>query len=167
MKPRILIVEDDADIASILTRGLGGHDYEVVHSDDVSDAAPKLADGDLTAAIVDVMIGRDSGLDLVRDARAAGITKPILMLSALSEVEDRTAGIEAGADDYVVKPFVLSELVARLEVQLRRARAPLLDPKILAVTSANGPVVLTQREFQVLELLINHRDQVLSRGPNL
>ena len=164
MPEKVLIVEDDPDIASVLSRGLQAHGYAAVPASHVDDALRILQTPDITAAIVDVMIGEECGLDLVRRARASGVEKPMLMLSALSEVSDRMAGVEAGADDYVVKPFSMVELLARLDVQLRRPKTPLLDRATLSVNSAKGPVSLTKREFQVLELLHFHRGRVLSRG---
>jgi len=164
MTQNILIVEDDPDIASLLSRGLKANGHGAVISEHVDEALKKLGHSSIVAAIVDVMIGEENGLDLVRQARSAGIKKPLLVLSALSEIEDRMAGVEAGADDYVVKPFAMDELIARLEVQLRRPKSELLDPESMSVNSANGSVELTKREFQVLELLYNKRDTVLTRG---
>lgn len=164
MAGRILIVEDDPDIASVLSRGLKANGYEAFVTDHVEAALDALGEVSVSAAIVDVMIGDENGLDLVRQARALGIKKPLLMLSALSEVEDRMAGVAAGADDYVVKPFSMDELLARLEVQLRRPQSVFLDPEAMTANGVNGPVTLTKREFQVLELLYNHLDTVLSRG---
>lgn len=164
MSGKILIVEDDPDIASVLSRGLKAHGYGSVTATHVAEALDALSQDKIMAAVVDVMIGEENGLDLVRQARAKGIDKPLLMLSALSEVEDRMAGVEAGANDYVVKPFSMDELMARLEVHLRRPKAALLDPETMSVQSTQGTVELTKREFQVLEMLINNRDTVLSRG---
>lgn len=170
----ILIVEDDPDIASALMRGLEANHYVTCHADKVAPALELAASEDVAAAIVDVMIGDESGLDLVRTLRARGIRMPVLMLSALAEVEDRSAGIEAGADDYIVKPFSFTELLARLKVQeMRAATRPAetlallpstLDPATKSVICGDDTVVLTQREFQLLSLLWSHRDEILSRG---
>lgn len=164
MTGKILIVEDDPDIASLLSRGLNANGYGSIIAGHIESGLEELGNPEIVAAIVDVMIGDENGLDLVRQARSLGIGKPLLMLSALSEVEDRMAGVEAGANDYVVKPFAMDELMARLEVQLRRPKSALLDPETMSVDSANGPVELTKREFQVLELLYNRKDAVVSRG---
>jgi len=164
MSDKILIVEDDPDIASLLSRGLKANGYGSLVAGHVEAALEELTNPSIVAAIVDVMIGEENGLDLVRQARELGIGKPLLMLSALSEVEDRMAGVQAGADDYVVKPFSMDELMARLEVQLRRPKTALLNPETMSVNSKKGPIELTKREFQVLELLYSRKDSVVSRG---
>ena len=165
----VLIVEDDPDIASGLQRGLKGHGYQTLWEDKVDTAREHFASHNLSAAIVDVMIGTDNGLDLVKQARQAGFVKPIIVLSALDAVEDRTAGIEAGADDYIVKPFSLGEVVARLQVQEKRAEMrmppyPILNTEERSVLSAVGPVNLTAREFQLLEMLSDNYGKAISRG---
>lgn len=165
----ILIVDDDPEITSALSRGLALHGYQTVSANRVPEALERFAAETLCAAIVDVMIGEESGIDLVRQVRAAGNTTPIVMLSALSEVDDRATGLEAGADDYIVKPFSFDELVARLQVQQRRAEAQrrrpaaMLDPAARTVRSATRSVTLTEREFALLEFLWTCRGQVKSR----
>ncbi|MDW3183299.1 response regulator [Roseobacter sp.] len=103
----LLIIDDDPEITSALARGLALQGYETETENSADRALKRLQNGQHAGAIVDVMLGADSGIDLVRTARAAGATLPILMLSALSEVEHRTAGLQPGADDYVVKLFNL------------------------------------------------------------
>ncbi|MGY9047804.1 hypothetical protein P775_04020 [Puniceibacterium antarcticum] len=166
---RILIVDDDPEITSALARGLGLHGYDTLSEHRVDSALQRVREGALGAAIVDVMIGADSGIDLVRALRAEGITLPIVMLSALSEVEDRASGLEAGADDYIVKPFAFDELVARLKVQERRARTDRphrarLEVATRRVIGHNREVVLTEREFRLLQLLALHPGEAQSRG---
>ncbi|TCM85206.1 response regulator transcription factor [Rhodovulum steppense] len=166
----ILIVDDDPEITSALARGLGLHGYRTICAHRVEEALMRFREDRPGAAIVDVMIGSDSGIELVRALRAEGIRTPILMLSALSEVEDRTAGLDAGADDYIAKPFAFDELVTRLKVQERRARrsdpAPALrlDPAIRTVHGPATSITLTEREFALFELLWTHRGEVLSRA---
>ncbi len=165
---RVLIVDDDPEILSALSRGLALHGYATLAENRVETALARFADADVTAAIIDVMIGEDSGFDLVRAVRKAGHRTPILMLSALSQVEDRTRGLEAGADDYVVKPFSFEELVARLKVQERRAiparpRPARLDPTEWSIDTGRHKVALTQREFELLMLFARHRGETLSR----
>ncbi len=164
-EPRVLIVDDDPEITSALSRGLALHAYRAVAVHGVEAALAALAGEPVGAAIVDVMIGADSGLDLVRRMRAEGHRIPVLMLSALTEVEDRALGLEAGADDYVVKPFSLDELVARLKVQERRSRsgAARLHGTSWTLTGAGRNVTLTQREFALLKLFATHPGEVLSR----
>lgn len=165
--PRILIVDDDPEITSALSRGLALHGYDTVVANRVSEALALFGDATLSAAIVDVMIGAESGIELVRGLRAAGNHTPIVMLSALSEVDDRASGLDAGADDYIVKPFAFDELVARLKVQERRAKtAPALRLEWATRTASCGTrrVTLTEREFALLDFLWSHRGRVLSRS---
>ncbi|KMK65195.1 response regulator transcription factor [Puniceibacterium sp. IMCC21224] len=167
--PRILIVDDDPEITSALSRGLTLHGYDTQTEHGVSAAIERIRAEPLNAAIVDVMIGADSGIDLVRALRAEGHHLPIVMLSALSEVEDRARGLEAGADDYIVKPFSFDELVARLKVQERRAqvhkpRRARLDTATRRVSAAGRDVALTEREFALLLLLARNVGKVQSRG---
>ncbi len=169
MSTRLLIIDDDPEITSALARGLALHGYEAETENRAGRGLERLQDGEFAAAIVDVMLGQDSGLDLVREARAAGVTLPILMLSALTEVEDRAAGLEAGADDYVVKPFHFDELVARLRVQEHRAGGGQRDPARLSratrtLNSRVDTVTFTEREFELLELLAKTGETPLSRG---
>lgn len=169
MPPRLLIVDDDPQITSALARGLALHGYEAVTENRYDSALEQITRPELSGAIVDVMLGEDSGLDLVREARARGALLPVLMLSALSEVNDRTAGLEAGADDYVVKPFSLDELVARLRVQERRSLALRPEPAQLSVTTrrlscAEGTVELTDRETTLLLFLVDRGGEPITRG---
>ncbi len=169
---RILIVEDDPDIASLLTRGLGAAGHATGWAETVSQAETDLREG-YDAAIIDMMLGEESGATLLANMRAQGHRIPAIILSALARVEDRAEGLEAGAQDYVVKPFHLSELLARLEVQLRRA-APRLapvalgrlayDPATRTVTGADRPVILTEREGELLVALISRPGQLQTRG---
>lgn len=158
MTTRLLIVDDDPEITSALVRGLRLHGYVSESVNRADRALEQMESGEFAAAIVDVMLGADSGLDLVRRARKHGVTMPILMLSALTEVEDRAAGLEAGADDYVVKPFNFNELVARLRVRELRARHERHEPAILSrahrrLTRGEAIVVLTEREIDLLTFL--------------
>ena len=165
-KPLILIVEDDPDLAHGLARGLGRAGYDCVAEVAPGPALARIAAGGLAAAIVDVMLGAESGLDLVRQARALGVQVPMLMLSARAEVGDRAEGLEAGADDYVVKPFAFDELLARLEVQTRRfaRRGAVLDRAGWTLRAGGQAVALTEREFALLSLLAAHAGEPLSRG---
>ncbi|MBC7140738.1 MAG: response regulator transcription factor [Rhodobacteraceae bacterium] len=164
----ILVVEDDADIASALSRGLALHGYATICEPRVERALDLVRTAPLRAAIVDVMLGPDSGLTLVRDARAAGFRKPILMLSALSEVGDRSEGLGAGADDYIVKPFSFEELLARLQVQERRveerAAMPGFDPAARTLQGRGVRVELTEREANLLAMLYRNAGRILPRG---
>ena len=148
--------------------GLALHGYDALSAHGVDAALTALGGKPPDAAIVDVMIGADSGLDLVRRIRSEGHRFPILMLSALSEVEDRTRGLEAGADDYVVKPFSLDELAARLSVQMLRSRSAAPRPATLnraawTISAGGRTVTLTQREFSLLSLFAAHPGEILAR----
>lgn len=169
---RILIVEDDADIASLLRRGLGAEGYETAWEQTVDDALTRLAAGPFDAAIVDMMLGDERGSALLEEMRLRGHAIPAIVLSALGRVEDRAEGLNAGAQDYVVKPFQLAELIARLRVQLMRA-APRDEVLALgglrydvASRSVLGPrrIVLTEREGELLAYLMTHPGQILTRG---
>ncbi len=167
--PRLLVVDDDPESCSALARGLGLHGYEVETCNRAATALPELAARRFDAAVIDVMLGADSGIALVREAREAGAQLPIVMLSALSEVDHRAAGLEAGADDYVVKPFSFDELVARLQVQQRRVAAlrpapARLDPAERRVTAGPHSAQLTEREFALLSLLAAQAGTPLTRG---
>ncbi len=169
MSARLLIIEDDPEITSALIRGLALYGYAAEAENRADRGLARLLDEDFAGAIVDVMLGADSGIDLVRRARAAGMSRPILMLSALSDVAHRAAGLEAGADDYVVKPFLFDELVARLRVQERRAGTLHPQPARLSradrsLSAACGTVALTEREFDLLALLVRHAGTPLPRG---
>lgn len=169
---RVLIAEDDEDIASALGRFLRREGYEPAPAHDGASALSEAEGCD--AAIVDMMLGQDRGEDLVRTLRARGFAGPVLMLSALSDVSDRTSGLAAGADDYIAKPFEFSELLARLKVQEARreaARTEVLRIGSLAyhadrrvVEGGARRLTLTEREGALLAFLIARAEQVVSRG---
>lgn len=171
--PRILIVEDDEDIASALSRGLAREGYDPVVAQDIA-SATNLAGHGCDAAIVDVMLGDQSGTELVRRLRADGMNAPIIILSALSSVEERASGLEAGADDYVAKPFEFSELVARLKVQERRRLSEATeilslgrlkyDVETREVVGGGRTISLTEREGDLFAHLMRHAGHVVSRG---
>ena len=165
---KVLIVEDDPDLASALARGLRLEGFLTVIEDREPEAARLLSDEGTHAAIVDVMLGTGSGLNLVRAARTAGNRKPILMLSALETIEDRAEGLRAGADDYVVKPFAFDELLARLRVQLARAddrgATFRLDRASRTATAGAETAALTERECALLSLFLDHEGRALTRG---
>lgn len=168
-KTRLLVVDDDPEICSALARGLALQGYEVQTETRADMALGKLTGQGFAAAVVDVMLGADSGIDLVRTVRAAGVQMPIVMLSALSEVEHRTAGLEAGADDYIVKPFSFDELAARLKVQEHRVAATRPAPAQMSdadrsLTCPARSVTLTDREYALLALLADNVGNPLPRG---
>ena len=169
----IQVVEDDHDLASLLSRGLEAAGHRVAWAETAEAATDLIETSGCDAAIIDMMLGDDSGAALLAGLRARGKRMPAIILSALNRIEDRTEGLEAGAQDYVVKPFQLSELLARLEVQLRRA-APRVAPITLAgltydaasrtVTGAGRPQMMTEREGELLAYLLQRPGVLLTRG---
>jgi len=171
--PNVLVVDDDRSIRDALERGLRLEGFEVTAVASGEEALA-VADSDRPDVVVlDVGLSGIDGVEVVRRVRAAGNDVPICILSARVEVGDRVTGLEAGADDYLVKPFVLEELVARLNALLRRrpdADVPVLMAGELRVDSARRRVQrgaqdieLTKREFHLLETLIRNQGIVLSR----
>ena len=170
---RVLVVDDDAAILRSLGRGLRLNGYDVALAADGRSALEQLEAQPADVVVLDVSMPGLSGTEVCRTLRAAGDDVPVLMLSALDEVADRVAGLQAGADDYLVKPFALQELLLRLQALLRRRpAAPAgtvrageleLDPLSREVTCAGVPVRLTRREFELLEVLARNAGTVLTR----
>ena len=173
---RILVVDDDAAVRESLRRALQLEGYDVELAADGAEALDRLKlDGaGADALVLDVSMPRLDGLEVCRRLRRSGSTVPVLMLTARDEVADRVAGLDAGADDYVVKPFALEELLARLRALLRRSSgspadvlrfADLeLDPGTRIVTRGGDPIELTRTEFSLLELFMLNPRQVLTRS---
>jgi len=170
----ILLVEDDAETRDALSRFLSDEGYRVVSAARGDAGTRALKAGAVDAAILDVGLPDVSGIDLCRDWRAAGLRLPVLMLTARTDVSSRVRGLEAGADDYLGKPFALSELRARLRALLRRGSDPLrrrvltLGPLTIdfgrrQAWIAEVEVPLTRREIDVLERLAWARGHVVSR----
>jgi two-component system OmpR family response regulator len=171
---RVLIVEDNARIASFLQQGLSEEGYAVQVEHDGDRGYDRAMNEEFGAAVVDVMLPGRSGIELVRDLRAAGTALPVLLLTARDRTEDKVEGLDAGADDYLTKPFDFSELTARLRALLRRsgsgAPAQLrvadleLDPATREVRCAGELVELTPKEFALLEYLLRNPGRPLSRS---
>lgn len=171
---RLLIAEDDRGVRESLARALQYEGYEVSTAADGRQAMQLVRLGETDLLILDVMMPELDGLTVARKLRSEGRRTPILMLTARHEVADRVAGLEAGADDYLVKPFALDELLARLKALLRRSSfAPtdttlqladlVLDPDARIVTRGGVEIDLTKTEFDLLELLMFNAGVVLSR----
>ena len=167
------MVEDEPAIADAIRLALSddGHAVDVVHSADDARAWTSAAPYGLV--ILDLILGGTSGLDLCRELRASGFGDPILMLTALTSVEDRVTGLDAGADDYLAKPFAIPELKARVRALARRPGSTagativvadlVLEPSTLRVSRGGRDVRLTAREFAFLELLARHPGQVFTQ----
>jgi DNA-binding response OmpR family regulator len=170
----ILIVEDDRTLTELLARGLSraAHTVEVVHDGD--EGLARAATGAFDALILDVMLPGVDGLEIARRLRAEGVHTPILLLTARDALYDRLRGFDAGADDYLAKPFALEEVLARLKAITRRGDPAadegrlvvgdlVLDRRAHEVTRAGRPIALSPREFALLEYLMRHPGQVLSQ----
>src|SRR5271165_7570477 len=168
---RILVVEDELAVQSALTRALSLERYDVGRAGDGVQALERLADSAFEAVILDIGMPRLDGLAVCRRMREGGDRTPVLMLTARGEVDDRVAGLDAGADDYLVKPFALRELMARVRALLRRSGSRhfvlgyadlTLDVTTRTVTRDGQVIPLTKIEFGLLELLLRNAEQVLS-----
>ena len=172
---KILVVDDERAVRESLRRALELEGYDVGLASDGSDALEKLeAEAQPDAIILDVLMPGTDGLEVSRTLRRSGSRIPVLMLTARTEVGDRVAGLDAGADDYLAKPFALEELLARLRALLRRTAdgsgeklqfADLeLDPGTREVKRGGEPIELTRTEFSLLELFMLNPRQVLTRS---
>lgn len=171
---RILVIEDDADAAAFLVKGLREAGHAVDHVLDGATGLTMAESGGYDAYVIDRMLPEMDGLTVLERRRADGDETPALFLSALGEVDDRVAGLQAGGDDYLVKPYAFSELLARVEA-LGRRRAPTnvttkftvgdLEMDILSrtVRRDNRKIDLQPREFRLLEYLMRHAGQVVTR----
>ncbi len=170
----ILVVDDEPALRTSLRRALLLDGYRVDVAEDGEAALGRVATRPPDAIVLDVLMPGIDGLEVCRRLRAGGDRTPILMLTALDGVHDRVAGLDEGADDYLVKPFALEELLARLRALLRRTGAPPqggllrfadleLDPIAYEARRGGRPIELTRTEFALLELFLRHPKQVLTR----
>jgi heavy metal response regulator len=170
---RILVVEDNEKVARFIAKGLRENLYAVDLATD-GDAGLSMAQvGNYDVMVLDVMLPGKNGLEVVRILRQRGIHLPVLMLTARTRLEDRVGGLDAGADDYLGKPFAFPELLARIRALLRRQEqspgsalriADLeLDPVAHTVTRAGRRIELTNREYSILEFLLRNRGRVVTR----
>lgn len=171
---RILLAEDDVETAEFIARGLGELGHNVVRVEDGADALHLLTTEDFDLTILDRMLPRLEGVTVVQRIRAAQLQLPVLLLTALGRIEDRVTGLEAGADDYLVKPFAFSELAARVNALARRKplqqEATLLQHGPVSmdllrrrVTRDGEAVSLQPREFRILEELLREDGKVVTR----
>ncbi|MGP0108190.1 MAG: response regulator transcription factor [Acidimicrobiales bacterium] len=170
---RVLVVEDDPAVSGALNRALRLEGYEVTLATDGPPALEEIAIRPPDAMILDIGLPTIGGLDVCRRLRSAGDDTPVLMLTARDAINDRVQGLDAGADDYLVKPFALAELLARLRALLRRRPEDAgdvlhfadlsLDPVTREARRGDRQFTLTRIEFDLLELLLRHPRQVLTR----
>ncbi|WP_342150048.1 response regulator transcription factor [Methylorubrum sp. SB2] len=174
---RLLIIEDDREAAAYLTKAFREAGHTVDHADDGLDGYALAREGAYDVLIVDRMLPKLDGLSLVRSLREQAIATPVLILSALGQVDDRVKGLRAGGDDYLPKPYAFSELLARTEVLARRQAGPAgtaeptayrvgeleLDRLSHRVSRAGREIPLQPREFRLLEYLMRHAGQVVTR----
>ena len=174
--PRVLVVDDEPAVRRALERALTLDDYTVELAADGQEALDALADSPVDAVVLDIMMPRVDGLEVARRMRRAGDRTPILMLTARDAIDDRVTGLDVGADDYLVKPFALRELQARLRALLRRAGEGaedgeqlrfadlVMDTSAHEVRRGERVIELTRTEFLLLEMFLRHPRQVLTRS---
>jgi two-component system, OmpR family, response regulator MprA len=170
----VLVVDDEPAVRGSLRRALGLEGYEISTADDGQDALEALAEYDFEAVILDIAMPGIDGIEVCRRVRRSGDRTPILMLTARDAVDDRVAGLDAGADDYLSKPFALRELVARLRALMRRTEVveePVvrfddltLNRQTREVRRGDRDIELTRTEFSLLELLMDNPRLVLTRS---
>jgi two-component system OmpR family response regulator len=171
---RILLIEDDKEAAQFIVKGLQEAGHQIEHVADGSSGLFHAVEHSYDIIIADRMLPKLDGLTIIKTLRSSGNTTPILILSALYQVDERVKGLKAGGDDYLVKPFAFTELMARIEVLARRQR-PTEEQTILQVedlvmnfrnrkvTRAGKEIPLQNREFMLLEYLMRHAGQVVTR----
>ena len=171
---RILVVEDERKVASFIQKGLAEEGHAVDVALDGEDGLTMALDGVHDLVVLDIMLPKRDGLSVLRELRNRRIQTPVLLLTARDAVPDRVAGLDAGADDYLVKPFAFDELLARIRALLRRrggdraavlAAAELtLDPATREVRRAGKKIDLTPKEYALLEYLLRNKGRVLNRA---
>lgn len=170
---RVLVIEDDPKVAGAVKAGLIGEGYEAVVSATGEDGYFRATTEPYDAVLLDLGLPGRGGLEVLAGLRSRGLTLPVLVLTARDTVDDRVSGLDAGADDYLVKPFAFAELLARLRALLRRGRpeetlrlrlADLeLDPLTRSARRGGATVDLTPREFELLDYLLRHQGHIVSR----
>jgi two-component system, OmpR family, copper resistance phosphate regulon response regulator CusR len=172
---RLLLVEDEPAAAEVIARGLREHSYAVDVAADGETALRQVTDTDYDAVVLDLMLPVRDGLSVCRAVRAAGHHVPILIVTARDRVDARIEGLDAGADDYLIKPFAFGELLARVRALVRRSRQPLLDDHVTigaltldtrahAAAVSGRPVPLTAKEYAFLEYLARRAGDVVTRA---
>ena len=170
---RILIVEDEKKVADAVREGLEGEHYEAVVARTGEDAFFRINTETFDVILLDIMLPGRDGLEVLKTIRAQGVTTPVLILTARHTLEDRIVGLDAGADDYLVKPFAFAELLARIRALLRRGRPEdtlrlqvgdlEMDLVTRKVARSGATIELTAREYELLEYLMRHGGQDVPR----
>jgi two-component system OmpR family response regulator len=170
----VLLIEDEQKIADFVCAGLAARDMTVQHCDDGNAGLALACAGNFDAVVLDIMLPGRDGLSVLKALRGAGVSTPVILLTARNELGDRIAGLNLGADDYLAKPFFVEELVARLQALVRRLAGDrqntvqvgtLKLDRIARQASCNGQVIeLTTREFSLLAYLMRSAGQVFTRG---
>jgi len=171
---RVILIEDDQELARVIEKGLSERGMRVIHVDDARRGLQSLVTGEHDAAVLDVMLPEGDGFSLCAEARRQGVHTPVLMLTARGAVEDRVRGLEAGADDYLPKPFAFPELVARLRALTRRPPGLVDELRTFAdlevnlrtrvVRRAGRQIGLTSMEWRLLEFFVRNAGTVLDRA---
>lgn len=173
MKPKILLIEDEEKLAKFVEMELSYEEYDVTVANDGLSGLMAARDAEPDLILLDWMMPGLSGVEVCRRLRATGFKEPIILMTAKDDVADRVAGLDAGADDYVVKPFSIEELLARVRAHLRRNQPQEVDTlqfqnltlnrKTREVKRGDRSIELTAKEFDLLDYLMNHPRQVLTR----
>ncbi|MDX6616804.1 MAG: two-component system, OmpR family, response regulator [Solirubrobacterales bacterium] len=171
---RVLVVEDERPIAEFIERGLSEEGYDVTAVHDGEEGLTRALSGEFSVVLLDVLLPKLGGFDVLKRIRAEDPALPVIMLTALGETADKVAGLDSGANDYLAKPFAFDELLARIRAQLRdpspaggntlRVGGLELDFRTRRVEREGEEIPLTTREFELLAHLMRHPDQVLSRA---
>lgn len=170
---RVLVIEDDAKVAGAVRAGLVGEGYQAVVSATGEDGYFRATTEPYDAILLDLGLPGRGGLEVLASLRSRGLKVPVLVLTARDTVEDRVRGLDAGADDYLIKPFAFAELLARLRALIRRGRPDEaqrlhlgdleLDPATRSARRHDEPIQLTAREFELLDYLMRHQGHIVSR----
>ena len=171
--PRVLVIEDERKVLRSLERGLQAEGYEVVTAATGDEGFKQATSQSFDCLVLDLMLPGRDGLQILADLRKRSQTLPVIILTARDTIEDRVIGLDAGADDYLVKPFAFAELLARLRVLLRRDRheretvlwARDLEVDLVDRLASRGgtPISLSQREFDILAYLMKHKNTIVTR----
>ena len=170
---RILVVEDELKVAGFIRQGLVEESFDVDEAHYGEEGLRLLFDNTYDAVVLDLMLPKKTGIEVIKEVRAAGMNVPVLMLTARDTLEDKVTGLDAGADDYLTKPFAFQELLARLRSLLRRGKTEVsmlkvgdltLDPVTRKVRRGGAEVSLTSKEFSLLEYMMRNEGKPLARA---